>query len=123
MTDLAEFTRRLRQDWLPAFCKPRHYSEEGFAESSIGGLDPADARDFLTALDHGLVEHKDGVFTAPCSKAKEQIFWEYGPKLVSPRPINLWIEPIITIAGLARLCGEFGWPRSQLGMQSKTWAF
>jgi hypothetical protein len=35
----------------------------------------------------------------------------------------VWIEPVVTIAAMARLHFEFGWPISCLGMQSKTWAF
>lgn len=124
MSGLAEFNRRLRHEWLEPFCRhpARQYPEQGYVESSASKLDPLDAKDFLCAVDEGLVEHRNGVFTAPCSKVKEQIFWS-GSKSVSPRPITLWIEPIITIAGLARLHKRFGWPQRQLGMQSKTWAF
>lgn len=46
-----------------------------------------------------------------------------GKKNVSPRPISLWLEPIITVAGLARLHFEFGWPRHLIGAQSQDYAF
>lgn len=76
----------------------------------------------MRALDDGLVVESDGDFVAPRSAAKEMIFWE-GSKKENPRPITLWIEPIITIGALARLSDEFGWPASHLGAQSKTWEF
>ena len=63
-----------------------------------------------------------GFFLAPLSKAREQIFWT-GSKNVDPRPLTLWIEPIITIGALAKLHVLYGWPAEKLGTQSKTWAF
>lgn len=76
----------------------------------------------MLAVDSGLVSESNGFFVAPRSAAKEQMFWE-GIKTVRPRPITLWIEPIITIGALARLNKEYGWPVENLGTQSKTWAF
>jgi len=36
----------------------------------------------------------------------------------------VWAEPIITIGAAGRLYSEFGWPREQIGLQSKgNWAF
>jgi hypothetical protein len=37
--------------------------------------------------------------------------------------MTLWVEPIITVAVLARLHFDLGWPRELLGTQSKDWAF
>jgi hypothetical protein len=122
MQAINEFKDRLRREWLIPFCNKHGYSDEGFVVSSIDKVAETDARDFLTAIDDGLVVHDNGVFTAPCSKATEQIFWQ-GEKTTSPRRITLWIEPIITIAGLSKLHRNFMWPKNQLGLQSKTWAF
>ncbi|KGK42813.1 hypothetical protein LH51_04300 [Nitrincola sp. A-D6] len=116
------FRERLLAEWLEPFCERHGYATTGFIWESVDKLDPADAKDFLAAVDEGLVVHDSGVFRAPCSKATEQIFWQ-GLKTTSPRKITLWIEPVITMAGLFRLHSKYGWPRSQLGMQSKTWAF
>jgi len=116
------FKNRLIQEWLVPFCQARNLSTDGFSMSSLDRLFPADARDFMYAIDSGLVQHNSGTFTAPLSKAKEQIFWE-GPKDTTPRKLTLWIEPIITIAGLARLHRDFGWNKNDLGLQSATWEF
>jgi len=125
MTDVMTlFTSRLYAEWLPNFCNAPHrnYSVDSFKEKSISSLSEFDAHWFLKAIDAGLVTETEGFFTAPLSKAKEQIFWQ-GIKSKKPRPITLWVEPIITIGALARLNIEFGWPIEKLGMQSKTWAF
>ena len=117
-----EFRKRLHKEWLIPFCKRYGYSDSGFLGQSVDKLDPIDAADFLAAVDDELVVHEDGIFRAPCSKANEQIFWQWDTKQI-PVKISLWREPIITMAGLARLHRNFGWPRALLGMQSKSWAF
>ncbi|MFT5725926.1 MAG: hypothetical protein ACI8PB_000042 [Desulforhopalus sp.] len=121
---LDTFTDRLNKEWLPNFCHAPHrnYSTDGFKEQSISKLNDYDAYWFLKAIDSGLVTEVDGFFTAPLSKAKEQIFWT-GSKKENPRPLTLWVEPIITIGAVARLNMEFDWPIGKLGTQSKTWAF
>jgi hypothetical protein len=43
--------------------------------------------------------------------------------MVLPRPFTLWLEPIITIASLARLHFDYGWPADLLGTQSRKWEF
>ena len=63
-----------------------------------------------------------GRYRCARSNAQEQIFWE-GRKATQPRPLTLWMEPVITIATMARLKFDFGWPAEVLGMQSKDWAF
>lgn len=61
-------------------------------------------------------------FVCPRSRATEVIFWE-GAKAVTPRPITLWLEPVITIAAMARLHLDYGWPLECLGTQSEKWKF
>ncbi|MFC6672294.1 hypothetical protein [Marinobacterium aestuariivivens] len=121
---IAIFTERLEKDWLLSFCGAprRNYSPDGFKTSSIEKLDEFDAQWFMRAVDSSLVTESDGFFMAPRSAAKEQIFWQ-GAKNVVPRPVTLWIEPVITIGALARLNKEYGWPVENLGAQSKTWEF
>ncbi len=118
------FTSRLHREWLRSFCEAPHrnYSSAGFRDESIKKLSEFDADWFMFALDACLVSESEGFFAAPQSKAKEQIFWQ-GSKAKSPRPITLWIEPIITIGALARLNLKYGWPAETLGAQSKDWAF
>ena len=50
------------------------------------------------------------------------IFWEHST-LITPRPITLWLEPVITIAAVARLHLDYDWPVDCLGMQSEDSAF
>ncbi|MES9902777.1 MAG: hypothetical protein ABW168_08850 [Sedimenticola sp.] len=123
-SSLAAFQERVFDVWLPSFCDAPHrcYSKAGFKRESISNLEELDAYWFLEAVDLGLVYEEKGCFVAPLSKAKEQIFWE-GSKKIEPRPITLWIEPVITIGALAKLYKRHGWPKDKLGAQSKTWAF
>jgi len=124
VTDLQLFTKRLEAEWLPAFCTDpkRQFSLSGFKDSSIKITD-FDAGNFLRALDSGLVyDAGGGRYRCARSNAQEQIFWE-GRKSTQPRPLTLWMEPVITIATMARLKFDFGWPAEVLGMQSKDWAF
>jgi len=77
----------------------------------------------MRALDHKIVTNNGGGrYRMPQSKATEVIFWEL-EKTIIPRPINLWLEPIITIAAMARLHLDYGWPIDCLGTQSKKYEF
>jgi hypothetical protein len=121
---LGEFERRLYSDWLPAYCRDprRGYRPDGFRHSSIT-VTEEDASDFISALEHKLItDDGHGNYRIPQSNAKVFIFWP-GLKSSSPRSISLWVEPVITIAVVARLHLDFGWPMDQLGMESKDWAF
>ena len=109
---------------LPTFCNDpsRGRGCEGFKEDWTK-VTEKDAADFLSALDAGLIEHVGrGLYRAPKSHASEQFFWE-GNKNISPRPVTLWVEPIITVAVLYRLHFKWGWPKNLLGTQSKKWDF
>ena len=107
---------------MPPFCAARGYDSAGFRPDAKK-LHEVDIRDFLRAVDHNVVTiDAANNFRAPGSKAVEHIFWEGSGKL-SPRPIWPWVEPIITIAAMARLHLDYGWPVECLGMQSKEWAF
>ena len=119
---LAEFRRRMHAEWLPAFCDAKKLDQRGFVDESFKKLDPLDASLFMRALDGRLANPEGAFFLAARSRAREQIFWE-GRKSKMPRPITLWLEPIITIGMLARLHFEQGWPAESLGAQSEDWAF
>lgn len=119
-----KFWRRLKEKWLPAYCNDpkRKYSTEGFSAGTKAVTDH-DARDFMRAIDHKVVSvDSGGRFRMPQSKTHEVIFWEHST-LITPRPITLWLEPVITIAAIARLHLDYGWPIECLGMQSKDSAF
>lgn len=119
-----EFWRRLREEWLPAYCNDpkRRYATEGFNASSKK-VSEHDARDFLRAIDQKVVSvDGGGRFRMPRSKTHEVLFWEHST-LIVPRPITLWLEPVITIAAIARLHLDYGWPVDCLGMQSADSAF
>ena len=121
---LQAFRDRIMGTLLPQFCNDpsRGYGCEGFKED-WKKVNEKDAADFLLALDACLVEHLGrGLYKAPRSCASEQFFWQ-GKKNISPRPITLWVEPIITVAVLYRLYHEWGWPRHLLGTQSRKWEF
>lgn len=122
--EIDRFTKRLLDELLPSFCQDpkRNFAVSGFKKESIKVAE-VDARNFLRAIECGLVNDSGGGrYRCTQSKAFEQIFWE-GGKLIHPRPITLWVEPIITIATIARLGLDFGWPAEVLGMQSKDGAF
>jgi hypothetical protein len=123
--DLTSFKNRVLDDLLPKFCDDpsRGWGSAGFKQPDWSKVSKLDAKDFLRALDTNLVEHVGrGQYLAPRSGAKEQFFWT-GAKNVTPRPFSLWMEPIITVAGLARLHFEYGWPSKFLGTQPPGWAF
>lgn len=120
---LDAFKDRILNDLLPDFCRDsaRNYDISGFRQD-FSGIQEADAANFLKAFDAGLVKAEGNMYRAPRSYAREQLFWEGAVDQV-PRPISLWIEPIITIATLSRLHFDLGWPPELLGTQSSDWAF
>lgn len=117
------FKARILNDLLPAFCNDsaRNYDISGF-RPDFSAVHELDASNFLRAFDAGLVQADGNMYRAPRSYAREQLFWE-GAIDQSPRLITLWIEPIITIATLARLHFDFDWPSELLGTQTSDWAF
>lgn len=121
---VAAFRERLYSDWLPVFCNDprRGYGTDGFRDDSIR-VTSRDAANFLRALDGGLVRDVGGgQYRCARSKALEQLFWQH-EKHKLPRPVTLWMEPVITMATLARLHYDLGWPEECLGMQTADWAF
>lgn len=121
---VAAFRERLYAEWLPAFCNDpaRGYGTGGFRDASIR-VGPKDAANFLRAMDGGLVKDiGGGRYRCAQSKALEQLFWQLG-KNETPRPVVLWMEPVISMATLARFHFDLGWPAEHLGMQTADWAF
>lgn len=56
-----EFWRRLKQEWLPAYCNDpaRNYDVAGF-RTEAKQISYVDARDFMRALDHNVVTVDSG---------------------------------------------------------------
>ena len=117
------FEDRILNDLLPEFCNDpgRRYDIAGFRNSSYE-VNDIDADNFLKGLEAGLVKLVGRLYRAPRSHAGEQFFWEH-EKGLKPRPITLWMEPIITVATLWKLHFELGWPKNSLGTQSIDGAF
>lgn len=120
----AQFDSVLHNELIPHFCSDtlRDCDLAGFRDNGLRVAD-VDARDFMRAWKGGLIEHQGrGRYRAPKNAAAEQFFWS-GPKQSKPRTFTLWHEPIITVAALARLHWDFGWPVSLIGTQSSDGAF
>ena len=118
------FRARIMDELLPEICDypDSPWRREGFREdwSKIHELD---ALDFIRGMDAEILRPLGkGAYRAPKSLASEYFFWE-GSKDVSPRPLTLWIEPIITVAVLARLHLDLRWPKNLIGTQSLNWEF
>lgn len=119
------FDRLIIDRLIPEFCEnpKKPLAPDNFKSETLKNVSEYDARYFLMAIKAGLIEHQGyGHYKAPLSKADEQFFWE-GRKAVQPQPFTLWVEPIITVAGVARLHLDYGWPKHLLGTQPDGWAF
>lgn len=117
------FNRLVLEQLLPQFCSHYSYDLTGFRSDSLERVSDHDAMWFLEALRTQTVVSESPFFRSAQSGANEQIFWQ-GTKSVSPRPITIWVEPIVTIAAAGRLHSQFGWPNEAIGLQSKkNWAF
>lgn len=94
----------------------------GFRPPSVA-VSESDCRDFIRAWEAGLICHQGrGLYKAPMSAAHEQ-FFNSGAKAAADRAFYLAIEAVITVAGLARLHFDHGWPAELLGTQSRNYAF
>ncbi len=113
------FKNRVLLELVPNYCglPSRNMTPADFKQD-WGKVTETDAIDFLRAMDSDLIVHVgDGRYRSPKSHAVELFCWE-GRKDVRPRPFGLWAEAIITVAVLARLHFDLGWPKQLLGTQS-----
>lgn len=120
---LENFRDRVLRVLLPEFCNDpaRNYDIAGF-KPNFEKVHALDAEGFLKALDSKLVRLEGRLYWAPQSRAGEQFFWD-GTRNKVPRTIAIWVEPVITVAAIARLHFDFGWPQELLGLQSAKWEF
>lgn len=122
--ELKAFEKLLYDQLIPEFCadRSRRCEPSNFNRASVK-VGELDAAYFLKAWDGELIQHVGrGIYRTPRSAVGEQFFWE-GQRSKDPRPFSLWLEPIITVANLARLHFDFGWPKHLIGTQSFDWAF
>ena len=119
------FLDLLEQTLIPDFCSDssRKLSPSGLPAKLLH-LSEIDMADFLRGWDAQLLRHiGNGLYRAPRSGASEQFFWS-GRKANAPRTFTIWIELVITLAVLARMHFDFGWPKSLIATQSEgDWAF
>lgn len=126
MSSITEsFHTVLYQHLIPDFCSraSRNMTPDSFDKKSLK-LSESDMRDFVRLWNANiLIPLGEGLYRGSKSSASEQFFWS-GNKKQSPRPFTLWIEPIITVAALARLHFDYGWYSNLIGTQSDDgWAF
>lgn len=121
----AIFEAILSNELLPAFCShpTGQYEVAGFCNDTMR-VSALDAADFVRAWEGRLIVPADQpwLYRSPKSAASEMFFWP-GRKQPTPRKFTLWLEPVITVAALARLHFDFGWPSPLLGTQSPDYAF
>lgn len=124
MSFLEKFNALLFHELIPEFCSdPSRCMDVVSFVSSSNRTTEADAEDFLRAWNAGLcVNQGRGQYLIGQATVKEQFFWS-GTKRAEGRPFTLWMEPIITVAAIGRLHLDYLWPISELGSQSKDWAF
>ncbi|HET7708954.1 MAG TPA: hypothetical protein VFK50_05390 [Sphingomicrobium sp.] len=119
------FEAILYEELLPTFCSHPNgqYQATAFRRESVC-ISEVDAFDFVRAWQAGLITptEKPWLYRCAKSKASEQFFWS-GAKQPPPQKITLWLEPVITVAALARLHFDFGWPSDLLGTQAPGFAF
>lgn len=116
---LATFRRRIRDEFLPQYLVDYGYEPGGY-KASDQAVTPADAKWFLRALDEGVVTLLPKArLKLPASSVKAMIFWEHS-RAVSPRPVGLHLEGVLSAGMAARLHFQYGWPIEQLGFEYPT---
>lgn len=123
MSEMIKFDL-LIQELLKEFCDGSNQtlSVEGFRDTS-SQIALRDKESFVRAIRAGLINrHRGRQYRAAQSCASESFFWS-GRKGLSPRPVTISVEPIISVATLSCLHFSLGWPASHLGTQSSKWGF
>jgi len=121
---LIAFQQLLYDQLVPEFCgdPKRRCDPSTFNRASVR-VSEHDAHYFLKAWEGGLLRHAGrGIYHASRGAAGEQFFWT-GRNVPGARSFSLWLEPIITVAALARLHFDFEWPQDLIGTQSVDWSF
>lgn len=120
---VTQFKSLLYDRLIPEFCSDpgRRFELAGFQRESVK-VSEEDARYFLLAFNAGLVEHcGGGNYKCPQSACIERFLWE-GRRASDPRRYTLSLEPVISVAGLARLHFDYGWPAELIATQSSDYA-
>ena len=121
---MQSFEEILQKRLIPEYCEgnffagvetkfrptPRLFSED-------------DASNFVRAWDAGLIRHAGGGRYVAARNVAGEKFFNAGLRSERPRTFRLAQEAVITVAVLARLHFEFGWPAELLGTQAEGYAF
>jgi hypothetical protein len=111
-----ELLARLEEEWLPPYLADYGYAPGGYVPPR-GEISKDDARWFLAGMDQGVVELLPKArLKLPASPVKAMIFWS-GSTKVSPRPVTVHLEGILSAGMAARLHLEHGWSVDQLGFE------
>lgn len=124
MSARSAFDELLFDTLIPAFCSDasRRMAIGGFVTKS-NIVTETDAADFLRAWHAGLPVHQGrGQYLVGAGRVKEQ-FFNSGLKAETERTFHLANESIITMAAIARLHFDHGWPIDCLAAQSADWAY
>lgn len=117
---VAQFKERVLGVLFPEFCEYRQDIDYSF-DSLIARWDDFhdnDVDDCILAIDNMIVVDRGGGVYINERSGSIDLLFHSGMKSISPRPLTLLPEPIITFAVLYRLYAELGWPRGNLGLQS-----
>jgi len=110
------FHRRVEKEWLPRYLDDCGYEPGGYSRPQ-DELADLDAKWFLRAIDEPVVDLLPKArLKLPASSVKAAIFWEHS-KAITPRPITLHIEGVLSAGMAARLHVEYGWPIARLGFE------
>lgn len=113
---------RISNEFLAEFCKnPKHpWRSPDCFNPDWSKVHEVDAADCLRGLDGEVVRRLSwGRFQGYRTHNKEQFFHSHPQK----KRITLGLESIITLAALARLHFDLGWPKDMLGGESRGGAF
>jgi hypothetical protein len=122
----SRFRRLLEQTLIPDFCSKsaRNMNPSDFRDKNLSLLSKIDMDDFLRGWEAQILKPTGGgLYKTDQGGASEQFFWS-GRKANAPRTFTLWIEPIISLAVLALMHLDLGWPKTLVDTQSeRDWAF
>lgn len=116
---LASFRRRIREELLPQYLTDCGYESGGY-KANDEAVTPSDAEWFLRALDERIATLLPKArLKLPASTVRAMIFWEHSAS-VTPRPVGLHLEGVLSAGMAARLHLKYGWPIEQLGFEYPT---
>lgn len=123
-TPMNAFDKILRNFLIPEYCQGAFFkSVPAYFRETSRMFSEDDAANFVRGWEAGLIAHIGGGKYKSARNGPAEKFFNSDGKTLSPRTFALAQESVITIAVLARLHFEFGWPKELLGTQSIDGAF